>query len=251
MSDSSSNTSRTIALFDCDYHKFDEHLEFYTALGFDIVYYQKAPYRYASVKMGGLTEIGFYGARNDREGINRGGCYVDVPDVREVYEQLRANLKAYYGRIPVKGTPRISRLNKTAEDWRVNITDLNENTIIIGESLGDSTTLMQREEARVKALQSKFEKLYASAYRFAYSKEDYFAARNTLEVAFNKYVNDGSDEYVVKARVLQAEVFDALNQRDRAIEAITLAKEIVVSELEQAALRTTYERLRELEQEDI
>ncbi|MBM7632083.1 hypothetical protein [Geomicrobium sediminis] len=250
MSDSSSTTSRTIALFDCDYHKFDEHLEFYTALGFDIVYYQKAPYRYASVKMDGLTEIGFYGARNDREGINRGGCYVEVSNVREVYNQLRANLKAYYRRIPVKGTPRISRLNKTAEDWRVNITDLNENTIIIGESLGDSTTLMQREEARVKALQSKFEKLYASAYRFAYSKEDYLAARNTLEVAFNKFVTDASNEYVVKARVLQAEVFDSLNQHGRAKEAATLAKAIVVSEQEQVALQATYERLRELEQQE-
>ncbi|MFB4212501.1 hypothetical protein ACE1TH_11390 [Shouchella sp. JSM 1781072] len=41
--------NRTVPIYDCDYHQFDEHLEFYTALGFELIYYQKAPYRYASV----------------------------------------------------------------------------------------------------------------------------------------------------------------------------------------------------------
>lgn len=219
------NQNRTVPIYDCDYHQFDEHLEFYTALGFELIYYQKAPYRYASVFKENVGEFGFYGMRNYEEDGNQGGCVVSVPDVRSVYEELRANLKAYYGKIPQKGMPKMSRLNKTAEDWRTNITDPSGNTIIISEALGDSTNLMEEEEQRVKSLTSKFEKSYASAYRFAHSKEDYLASRNTLEVAFNKYRDDASDLFLFKAKVLQAEVFVCLNQIELAKAAIQQAKE--------------------------
>ncbi|GAF11402.1 hypothetical protein JCM19046_2925 [Bacillus sp. JCM 19046] len=201
------NQNRTVPLFDCDYHRFDEHLEFYTAMGFQLIYYQKAPYRFASVTKETIGEFGFYGARNFEEEGNQGGCYVHVPDVRAVYEELRKNLKAYYGKLPLKGMPKISRLNKTAEDWRVNITDPSGNTIIIGEAFGDSTELMEKEAARVKALKSTFEKGYAAAYRFAHSKEDYLAGRNTLEVAFAQQTEKDSCLIVFQAKVLQAEVF--------------------------------------------
>ncbi|MCQ6545019.1 Protein of unknown function [Bacillus cereus] len=85
-------------------------------------------------------EFCFYGVKNHKEEGNIGGCYVNVPNVREVYEELKGNLKAYYGKIPSKGNPRFSRLNQTAEDWRFNVTDVNGNTIIIGKQFGDSTT---------------------------------------------------------------------------------------------------------------
>jgi hypothetical protein len=65
---------------------------------------------------------------------------------------------------------------------------------------------MKEEDERVRALESKFEKAYATAYRLAYSKEDFLAARNTLEVAFRKYTDDLSIEFLFKAKVLQAEI---------------------------------------------
>lgn len=211
-----SNSSRMIPLFECDYDIFDSHLEFYTALGFEIIYYQKSPYRFASVKKDTIGEIGFYGARKFKEEGNIGGCYVHVSNIRETYEELKANLKAYYGRVPATGTPRFSRLNKTAEDWRVNITDPSGNTIIVGESIGDSQELMNAEEKRVKALKSKFEKAYSHAYRFTYSKEDFLAARNTLEAAFAKLNEEIPNELLFKAKVLQAEIFLSLSQNEKA-----------------------------------
>jgi hypothetical protein len=125
--------------------EIDDVLEFYTALGFDITYYQKAPYRFASVK-NNITEISFYGDKNFDVEKNAGGCYIVVPNIEEVYNKLKSNLKNYYGKIPVRGLPRFSKLNQTAE------------------------------EERLKSV-STFEKKYKQAYRFAYSKEDFRAAK--------------------------------------------------------------------------
>lgn len=241
--------NRTVALFECDYNLFDQHLEFYTALGFEIIYYQKSPYRFASVQKDGLGELGFMGAKNFKDNGNRGGCYIYVPNIREVFEELKTNLKSYYGKIPSKGIPRISRLNKTTEDWRVNITDPAENTIIIGQTFGGSTTLMEAEEERVRALESKFEKAYASAYRFAYSKEDFLAARNTLEVAFGKFSNDISTNILFQAKVLQADILLSLGQEKQAQEAIQAANAIELTIDEKEQLANMRERLKEINEQ--
>ncbi|MCR8844292.1 hypothetical protein NQ117_11405 [Paenibacillus sp. SC116] len=243
------NRNRTIPIFNCDYDLFDTHLEFYTAMGFEMSYYQKAPYRFSSVQKDGIGEFSFYGVKKFEEEGNIGGCYVVVPNIRSIYEELKANLKAYYGKIPSKGTPRFSRLNQTAEDWRVNITDPAGNTIIIGESLGDSTTLMKKEDERVKALESKFEKAYTQAYRFAYSKEDYLAARNTIEAALLKFKEDVTNELLFKAKVLQTEIYVLLGQADKANDALQEVEKITLTADEQANVKESIERLQELREE--
>ncbi|KHF39237.1 hypothetical protein [Halalkalibacter okhensis] len=243
------NRNRIVPLFDCDYDLFDKHLEFYTALGFEIIYYQKAPYRFASVLKDGIGEFGFYGVKNAKENGNRGGCYIYVPNVQEVYAELKANIKSYYRKIPSKGIPRMSRVNKTAEDWRFNITDPSENTITIGETFGDSTTLMEAEDERVRALESKFEKAYAAAYRLAYSKEDFLAARNTLEVAFRKFTEDFSNETLFKAKVLQAEIFASLGQKSQANEAILEANKVDLTTGEKESLSEFVDRLSEINEQ--
>lgn len=242
------NRNRTIPIFDCDYDLFDLHLEYYTALGFEMTYYQKAPYRFASVEKD-IAEFSFYGVKNFDENGKQGGCYVAVPNVREVYEDLRKNLKAYYGKIPSKGMPRFSRLNKTAEDWRFNITDCSGNTIIVGESFGDSTALMEAEEERVNAQSSKFEKAYAQAYRFAFSKEDFMAARNTLEAAFRKFKEQISNTLLFKAKVLQTEVFFSLDQNDKAKETLLELNDVKLTEAEKESLIDVIDRYEELKLE--
>ncbi|TVX91688.1 hypothetical protein [Paenibacillus agilis] len=240
------NRNRTIPIFNCDYDLFDKHLEFYTAMGFEMSYYQKSPYRFASVQKEGVGEFSFYGVKKFEEEGNISGCYVVVPNIRAIYDELKANLKSYFGKIPSKGTPRFSRLNQTAEDWRVNITDPAGNTIIIGESLGDSKSLMKTEDERVKALESKFEKLYVQAYRFAFSKEDFLAARNTIEVALLKFKVDVPNEFLFKAKVLQTEIYVLLEQEDKANEALQEAEHIDLTVDEKENVAEFIERLQEL-----
>lgn len=243
------NRNRIIPIFDCDYDLFDNHLEFYTALGFNIVYYQKAPYRFASVRKEGIGEFSFYGVKNFKVEGNTGGCYVVVPNIREVYEQFKVKLKDYYGKIPSKGMPRVSRLNKTEEDWRVNITDASGNYIIIGESIGDSIPLKEGEGERDKTLKSKFERAYEQAYRFAYSKEDFLAARNTLEVAFHKLEGEISNEVLFKALVLQAEIFNSLGQFKKSKDTIQEADNIELTISEKEKFKDFVDRLSELQLE--
>ncbi|SMF85103.1 hypothetical protein SAMN05661091_2872 [Paenibacillus uliginis N3/975] len=189
--------NRTIPIFDCLY-EIDQQIEFYTALGFKITYYQKAPYRFVSVK-NEFTELSFYGEKNFDLEQKQGGCYIVVSDIETVYNRLKSNLKTFYGKIPVKGLPRFSRLNLTAEDRRFNITDPSGNTLIVGEPLGDSTTLMDRYTEDTKNA-SKFEKAYKWAFRYAYSKEDFLGASNLLESAFNKQSDPLSNELYFKAK---------------------------------------------------
>lgn len=243
------NRNRTMPIFDCDYQLFDEALEFYQGLGFSLTYYQKAPYRFASVEKKGIGEFGFYGVKNFQEVGKVGGCYIYVPNIKKVYEELKVNLKAYYGKIPRKGQPRYSRLNQTAEDWRVNITDFSGNSIIIGQVFGDSTKLMTAESTRVKALSSKFEKAYLQGYRFAYSKEDFKAARNTLESAFNRYQQDASQELLFQGRVLQAEVFSALGQKALAQAALEAADTLLLSAPLVEEVGESYQRFLEIQEE--
>lgn len=81
-------------------------------------------------------------------------------------------------------------MNDTVEDRRFNITDPSGNTLIVGQGFEDLSPTMKTEEERmIKA--SPFEKSFKQAYRFAYSKEDFRAARNTLEYALLKQ-SDGS-----------------------------------------------------------
>lgn len=203
-------SSSVIPLYSAPYREFDEVLSFYTALGFEMVYYQKAPYRYASMKKEELVEIGFFGDKEFSEG-HQSGCFIVVEDITSVYQELKSQLKEYYGKIPTKGKPRFSRLNRTAEDVRVNITDPCGNTLTIGQPLGDSQKLMDEEEKRVKNLSSRFEKAYAQAYRYAYSKEDFSASNNLISAALNRSQDPLTEAMIYKAKVLQLECSLALD----------------------------------------
>jgi predicted enzyme related to lactoylglutathione lyase len=203
-------SSSVIPLYDIPYREFDEVLLFYSALGFEMVYYQKAPYRYASMKKTDLVEIGFFGNKDFSE-AHPNGCFIVVEDIDSVYQELKSQLKEYYGKIPTKGKPRFSRLNRTAEDVRVNITDPCGNTLTIGQPLGDSQKLMDEEEKRVKNLSSRFEKAYAQAYRYAYSKEDFSASNNLISAALNRSQEPLTEAMIYKAKVLQLECSLALD----------------------------------------
>ncbi|EOO20277.1 hypothetical protein [Bacillus cereus] len=238
--------NRTIPIFDCLY-EIDEHLEFYTALGFDITYYQKAPYRFASVK-NEFTELSFFGDKNFDIEQKHGGCYIVVSNIDDVYNILKTNLKKYYGKIPMKGVPRISRLNTTVEDRRCNITDPSGNTLIIGEPLGDSTLLISEENKQTKAA-SKFEKIYKLAYKYAYSKEDFLAASNLLESVFNKQCDSVSNELYFKAKVVQIDVLVTLNRQEKATKIIRELESIQLTLNEKRNVENETQHLLEIKDE--
>ncbi|MCR8641253.1 hypothetical protein NV379_01165 [Paenibacillus sp. N1-5-1-14] len=238
--------SRTIPIFYCLY-ELDDHLEFYTAMGFEINYYQKAPYRFASVRSD-FAEISFYTDKHFEIGKKEGGCYISVPNVEEVYEKVKTSLKKYYGKVPIKGLGRISKLNMTVEDRRFNITDPSGNYLIVGTPIKDSQTSYNEETENLKTL-SAFEKLYKQAYRFAYSKEDYRAARNLLESALLKHHKQVSNELLFKAKVLQLDVAVMMEQKDTAKEIIKAIQAIELTAHEESKVGAERERLAQIQDE--
>ncbi|MGX7417702.1 hypothetical protein ACWOFR_02740 [Carnobacterium gallinarum] len=239
-------TNQTIPIFNC-FYELDSTLEFYIALGFKLSYYQKAPYRFASIQ-NGVMELSFYGDKKYDATEHTSGCYVILENITELHASMKKNLRAFYGKVPIQGLPRISRLNKTTEDYRFTITDPSGNVVIFGEPLGDSTTLMTEEEIRVKNA-TKTEKLYTQAYRYAYSKEDYPAAYHTLTFLLHKYKSELPITLLIKAKVLEIDLLISLDRISLAKQKIQDITLISVTEKDNLDLQLSLERLKEIKEE--
>lgn len=237
--------NKTIPIFDSIYD-LDTHLEFYSAMGFKVTYYQKSPYRYASVESS-FTNIDFF-ANKEHDKEKGGGCYIVVPNVKEIYDDVIASLKESYGKIPSKDLPRVSKLNKTAEDNRFLINDPSGNTLIIGTPFGDSTELMDQEERRLK-YSTKKEKAYSQAYRFAYSKEDFVAAKYLLEANFAEQDEDIPDTLYFKAKVLEADILLSLGNNEKVMELVEVLQSFSFIIEDKDAISSEAERLNEIEEE--
>lgn len=80
-----------------------ESRTFYEAAGFSITYWQDTPYFYGAIQRG---EISLHLTK----GKSGAMCLVHVPDVAVYHRAIADGLRATYGRIPVAGFPRITRL---------------------------------------------------------------------------------------------------------------------------------------------
>src|SRR5690554_1284779 len=116
---------RTIPALPCV--SLDETLEFWSALGFDITYRQKAPSPYGVVARDGY-ELHLYGLKGLDPGTAFTTCLVLVPEVEELHAEFSASLRTALGRSPAKGLPRISRMRPGQS--RFTLTDPNGTSVI-------------------------------------------------------------------------------------------------------------------------
>jgi catechol 2,3-dioxygenase-like lactoylglutathione lyase family enzyme len=102
-----SATETTIPLFPC--HSLAETIEFYRALGFVVTHEQTQPYLYGAVKRG---DVELHFARLTAHGAKGGfgACLVIVAAVGPYHRAFADGLRAHYGRVPVAGLPRLTRL---------------------------------------------------------------------------------------------------------------------------------------------
>lgn len=100
---------RTYPCLPC--RELDESIDFYISLGFRKTYRQLRPNPYAVVALEDI-HIHLFGM----DGFNPEDSYatviVVVPDPDELYRDFAAKLRATYGKLPVKGFPRITRPRK-------------------------------------------------------------------------------------------------------------------------------------------
>jgi hypothetical protein len=89
----------------------DGAITFYQALGFERTYRQLKPNPYAVVKREDL-QVHLFGMDGFNPEQSYGSVIVVVPDPDALYQAFAAGLRAAYGKLPVKGIPRITRPRK-------------------------------------------------------------------------------------------------------------------------------------------
>lgn len=97
---------RTIPLLPCA--DIDEIERFYAVLGFRTTYRQDRPYACIGVQGHGF-DLQYYGLAGHVAESSHSSCLVIVEDTGPIWEELAAGLREAYGRLPVKGFPRITR----------------------------------------------------------------------------------------------------------------------------------------------
>lgn len=102
-------------------------LAFYRALGFEVTQEQSRPYAYASTRRGGM-EVHFIGIKGHDPKSSYSVCLAMVPEVEQLHATFAAALRAAYGKLPVAGIPRITRMKPGQS--RFTIVDVAGNSLI-------------------------------------------------------------------------------------------------------------------------
>ena len=212
---------RTIPALPCV--SVDDTMEFWSALGFEVTYRQKAPYAYGVVARDGY-ELHLYGLKGLDPTTAFTTCLVVVPEVEELHAAFSASLRDHLGRSPVKGLPRISRMRPG--QTRFTLTDPNgTSAIFIKHGPEDEAEAHAYEDPGLTPLQRAIK----LAQRLRDYRLDDDAAAKALDVALRRA---GDDE----AREDRATALEARAELARAMEDVSLAERL---EAEARGLRGT------------
>ncbi len=163
-----------------------ETLEFYQAMDCQITYQQKAPNNYLGIKLKGV-EIHFFGLKQIKPDANFSTCYLVVDDIDVFYNLCRDGLQKLYGKIPVKGIPRINQI-KDMPTYGVRqfiIVDPSGNYIRIGQPIPKTDSVLFEANGKKPQPATALKKAYELADRLANGKEDLEAAIKVIDKALS------------------------------------------------------------------
>ncbi len=156
------NQEKVIPIMGCP--DIRAQVEFYSALGFDVLATYTSPNPYASLKWRDI-ELHFWGSRKIIPSENPAMCFIRVRDVDEVNQAFTSGLKNYYGKIPRTGSPKITKVRNLVDDRRFTLTDTGGNTLFIG------TPATEEDRFFRKLDDPQYAKLFTVLYDVLYSKE--------------------------------------------------------------------------------
>jgi len=183
-----------------------ETLEFYRALGFEVTHEQTHPNVYAATHRGDV-HLHFFGLPRLKPSESYGTCLVIVPEVERLHETFAAALRAKYGKVPLAGVPRITRMKQGQS--RFTVVDVAGNSIIyIREDAPDDYD----EGASDNQSQTRLGRALRAAARLRDFKNDDRAAARVLDAALRKEKGAPFE----RARVLAARAEIAIATGDAA-----------------------------------
>lgn len=228
---------KTIPMLPC--RTLQPVLDFYTVLGFEATFQQKSPNPYAVVERGGI-QLHFFGMKRYEPAESYSTCYISTDHVDELHETFRTRLKAAYGKIPIRGLPRIGPLKDTSHGVRQFLmTDPGGNCLRIGQQTS------QAHHHR-PAPKETFARALHQASLFADSRDDPAAAAKILDRVLRTEDERPTPVQSLRLLVLRADVARRLGDEETAMSALTRAAAVDLTPRERESAHDDLERLEEL-----
>jgi catechol 2,3-dioxygenase-like lactoylglutathione lyase family enzyme len=205
----------------------DETLAFYRILGFTVTYEQRKPYIYGAVERGSFG-LHFYSAPAGIDARTLASrCLIMVDDVASYHREFSAALRNHYGRIPAKGTPRITRFRE------------GQSRFTVVDPTGTWVLYVQRDEpVELEYGGSKklagLAKVVDNARILRDFKNDDKAAARVLKVGLARHGAAAPAVDRVRALAALSEIAIATDQPERARENFAELQQIALSDEESA-----------------
>jgi hypothetical protein len=209
-------------------NSINDTLEFYKAFGSIVTYQQKAPNNYLGLKVKDI-EIHFFGMKIKPE-ANFSTCYLVVDDIDTFYNSCREGLKKKYGKIPLKGIPRINPI-KDMPTYGVRqfiLIDPSGNYIRIGQPIEKTASVMFEENGKKPQKGTPLSKAYELASRLADGKDDLEAAIKVIDKAL-LVENSVEKEMLFKLILLGIDIAHRNEQQQKAKELLKKGKLLLKS----------------------
>ncbi|WP_039938811.1 bleomycin resistance protein [Streptomyces himastatinicus] len=228
---------KTIPMLPC--RTLQPILDFYTVLGFEATFQQKSPNPYAVVERGGI-QLHFFGMKAYEPTESYSTCLIYTDDIDGLHEAFRTSLKAAYGRVPIRGLPRIGTLRDTSHGVRQFLmTDPSGNCLRIGQQTS-------REHHHRPAPKGTFPRALHHALLFADSRDDPAAAAKVLDRALHTKDEHPTPVQSLRLLVLRADVARRLGDEETATSALTQAAAVPLTPQQRESAHDDLERLKEL-----
>jgi hypothetical protein len=222
----------TIPALPC--HSIKETLAFYTAMGFEITYQQERPNTYGCVKRGDI-DLHFFTMKGYEPKNSYSTCIVLVPDLAGLHRAFSDGLRDHFGKVPIAGIPRISKLNTSNSDrqLRFNVIDPGGNWVRfaqIGDQPAASETAAPNKEG-----QSKLSRATQAADWLIEAEGDFESAAKMMDKAL------AHDEPVpvmhrVQALILRASLAISLDDKPLASKLLNEVRQMPLGDEDRAAL---------------
>ncbi|MGK3993020.1 hypothetical protein [Sorangium sp. So ce1024] len=225
-----------------------ETLAFYRALGFEVTHEQTTPNVYAATRRGDI-HLHFMGMKKLDPKQAYTTCLALVPEVERLHEAFAEGLRREYGKVPVAGLPRISRMRKGQS--RFTVVDVAGNSVIFirkdaPDDDDDQRADGSRSDADPGPRDSHLGKALRTAARLRDFRNDDAAAAKVLDLALAR---DAPAAPLERARALAArlEIAVALGEAERASALRAALDEAPLSGEERAQLQPALDAVDALE----
>jgi len=225
--------SMTIPVLPCA--SLPETLAFYRTLGFEVTHEQTRPNVYAATRRGDV-HLHFMGLKGLTPSEAYSTCLVIVPEVEQLHRTFADGLRQAYGKVPLSGFPRITRMKQGQS--RFTVVDVDGNSVIyIRQNAPDDYD----EGSSDNPSQTQLGKALRAAARLRDFKNDDAAAAKVLEAALKKEAGAAFE----RARVLvaRAEIAVAMDDPARVTSALAEISALVLRDDERARIHEELEAL--------